>query len=163
MELENFQDIKDFPNYKINENGEIYSKIRNRLLKSKMNKGYIKICLRKNNKGYTKTLHRLLGIQYLPNPNNFPCIDHINRDKLDNSLTNLRWVSYATNAKNKSSKKNATSIYVGVRKTHNKKKPYRAETTFQGKKYNIGYYKTELEAYDAYKQYNLEKFNIEII
>ena len=105
MELENFQDIKDFPNYKINENGEIYSKIRNRLLKSKMNKGYIKICLRKNNKGYTKTLHRLLCIQYLPNPNNFPCIDHINRDKLDNSLTNLRWLSYATNAKNKSSKK----------------------------------------------------------
>ncbi len=163
MELENFQDIKDFTNYKINENGEVYSKIRKKFLSSKPNGGYNRLTLRKDNKGYNKTVHRLLGIQYLPNPNNFPCIDHINRNRLDNSLSNLRWVSYATNSKNKSSKKNATSSYVGVRKTPNKKKPYRAETTFQGKKYNIGYYPTELEAYEAYKQYNLEKFNIEIL
>jgi len=163
MELENFQDINDFPNYMINENGEIYSKIRKKFLLIKPNGGYNKLSLRRDKKQYNKSVHRLLGIQFLPNPNNFPCIDHINRNRLDNSLSNLRWVSYSTNAKNKSSKKNATSNYVGVRKTHNIKKPYRAETTQEGKKYNIGYYTTELEAYEAYKQFNLEKFNIEIL
>lgn len=163
MKLENFQNINDFPNYMINKNGEIYSKIRKRLLLVKAYGGYNKIGLRNQKKPYNKSLHRLLGIQYLPNPNNFPCIDHINRNKLDNSLSNLRWVSYSTNSKNKSSKKNSTSIYIGVRKTHNKKNPYRAETNQEGKKYNIGYFTTEFEAYEAYKQFNLEKFNIEIV
>ena len=163
MELENFEDIVDFPNYKINENGDIYSKTRNRLMKKKLDNGYSRIGLRKDNKSYTKSIHRLLGIQYLPNPNNFPCIDHINRIKQDNSLTNLRWCSYTTNAKNKSSKNNSTSIYVGVRKTKNIKKPYRAETRYKHKSYNIGYYKTEEEAYEAYKKFNLDNFNIEII
>jgi len=162
MELE-FQDIKDFPNYKINKKGEIFSKLRNRLLSVNICK-YRRIILRNNKKSYTMCIHRLLGLQYLDNPDNLPCIDHINRNKLDNSLSNLRWVSYNTNAKNKSSKKNATSCYVGVRKTNNNKKnPYRAETQHHHKKYNIGYYPTELEAYNAYKKFNLDNFNIEII
>ena len=163
MELEPFQDIDNFSNYMINKNGDIYSKIRNKILKYKNSKGYNQITLRRDNKGYTKSIHRLLGIQFLPNPNNFPCIDHINRNRLDNSLSNLRWVSYSTNAKNRSSQKNSTSKYVGVRKTNNKKKPYRAETSHNSKKYNVGYYETEEEAYEAYKKFNLEKFNIEIL
>lgn len=163
MELENFQDIKGFPNYMINEYGDVYSKKLNRLLKiRKNNYGYNTFSLRNNKKTYTKSQHRLLGIQYLPNPDNLPCIDHINRNRLDNSLSNLRWVSYSLNSKNKSSKLNATSRFIGVRKTINKKKPYRAETTYQGKYYSIGYYTTEEEAFEAYKQFNLEKFDIQI-
>ena len=47
MELENFQDIIDFPNYMINENGDIYSKKRNRMLKLLKNScGYKAISLR---------------------------------------------------------------------------------------------------------------------
>jgi len=164
MELENFQDIKGFPNYMINEYGDVYSKKLNRLLKIRKNNcGYNTFSLRNNKKTYTKSQHRLLGIQYLPNPDNLPCIDHINRNKLDNCLSNLRWVSYSLNAKNKSSKLNSTSRFIGVRKTKNIKKPYRAETTYQGKYYSLGYYTTEEEAFEAYKQFNLEKFNIEII
>jgi len=165
MDLNNFQEIKDFPNYMINKQGNIYSNKRNKLLKiySKHKDKYKKITLRKNGKSYKKSIHRLLGIQYLDNPNNLPCIDHINRNRIDNSLSNLRWVSYSINAKNKSSKKNATSKYIGVRKTCLIKKPYRAETTYEGKYYSIGYFKTELEAYESYKKFNLDNFNIEII
>ena len=164
MELENFQDIIDFPNYMINENGDVYTKINKRLLKPRLQNGYIRIGLTKNKKLYNKSIHRLLGLQYLPNPNNFPCIDHINRIRIDNSLTNLRWVSYSHNSKNKMSKPNSSSRFIGVRRVkNNKNKPWRAETTYEGKKYSIGYYRTEEEAYEAYKQYNLEKFDIEII
>jgi hypothetical protein len=164
MELENFQDIIDFPNYMINENGDIYSKYKKKLLKPRLTKpGYIALILRKNKKSIHKTIHRLLGLQYLPNPDNKPCIDHKNRNRVDNSLTNLRWVSYNENAKNKASKQNSTSRFIGVRKTLNKKKPYRVETTYQGKKYHIGYYEIEEEAYEAYKKFNLDNFNIEIL
>ncbi len=164
MELENFQDIIDFPNYMINENGEIYSKFKKRLLKPGLiTSGYTGIMLRRDKKNIYKTIHRLLGLQYLPNPDNKPCIDHKNRNRIDNTLTNLRWVSYSENSKNKTSKPNSTSRFIGVRKTPNKKKPYRVETTYQGKKYHIGYYEFEEEGYEAYKQFNLEKFNIEIL
>jgi hypothetical protein len=45
-------------------------------------------------------LHRLLAITFLPNPEKYNSVDHINADKLDNSLSNLRWCSYSTNTKN---------------------------------------------------------------
>ena len=163
MELENFQDIDNFPNYMINEEGMIYSKKRNKIMKPQIQSGYYRVLLRNNNKTYNKSIHRLLGLQYLPNSNNYPCIDHKNRDKLDNSLSNLRWVTYSHNSKNKTSKQNSTSKFLGVRKTDNKKNPYRAETTYEGKKYNVGCYKTEQEAFEAYKKFNLEKFDIEIL
>ena len=164
MELENFQDIIGFTNYMINENGEVYSKGRKNLMKIQQPRGYKSVKLRKDNKSYCKTIHRLLGLQYLPNPNNKPCIDHLNRNKSDNSLSNLRWATYNENAKNRTSKINSTSRFTGVRKTtNNKKNPYRAETTHLGKKYNIGYYKTEEEGYEAYKEFNLENFNIQIV
>ena len=61
--------------------------------------GYVRVCL--NRKDYNK--HRLIAEQFLPNPLNLPCIDHINRDRTDYHLANLRWVSRSNNQFNKSS------------------------------------------------------------
>jgi hypothetical protein len=62
----------------------------------------LKICLHsdtaKNNKC---SIHRLLAIQYIPNPDNLPEVDHIDRNKQNNDLSNLRWVTHATNCNNK--------------------------------------------------------------
>ena len=43
-------------------------------------------------------LHRLLAICYLPNPNNYPIINHIDGDKRNNNLANLEWCTSAHNA-----------------------------------------------------------------
>jgi hypothetical protein len=48
------------------------------------------------------SIHRLLGLQYLENPDNLREIDHIDRNKLNNNLENLRWVSRQTNNQNRS-------------------------------------------------------------
>lgn len=45
-------------------------------------------------------VHRLIAETFLNNPDQLPCVDHINRDKLDNNISNLRWVTYKTNNHN---------------------------------------------------------------
>lgn len=65
--------------------------------------GYVQVML--NRKTYRK--HRIIGIQFLENPDpiNFDVIDHLNHDKTDNRLQNLRWTSQSSNIYNKSSNK----------------------------------------------------------
>ena len=46
--------------------------------------------------------HRLIGFQWIPNPDNLPQIDHKNRIPSDNHISNLRWVSNQENCKNRS-------------------------------------------------------------
>ena len=47
--------------------------------------------------GKTKYIHRLIAEEHIPNPNNYPCINHINGNKLDNSIENLEWISRRKN------------------------------------------------------------------
>ena len=72
------------------------------------NRGYPRLKL--NCKDYRK--HRLVAEQFIPNPDNLPCIDHINHDTTDYHLSNLRWVTIADNNRNKSSSKNIEYTFV---------------------------------------------------
>ena len=101
MSLEGFEPLKSFEDlYLINKEGRIWSLIKRKFLKS-TKKIYENITLRKDGKYKYTTIHRLLGIQYISNPDNLPEIDHINRNPLDNNLSNLRWVSIIQNRQNK--------------------------------------------------------------
>ena len=63
--------------------------------------GYKKVML-KNKDGYKSySVARLIGETFLPNSNNLPQIDHINRNRQDNRVENLRWASLQTQSENK--------------------------------------------------------------
>ena len=70
--------------------------------------GYVHCSL--NGKTYQK--HRIIAIQFIPNPNNLPFIDHINTIKTDNRIANLRFCTHSTNMRNMSSYHNVEAIYV---------------------------------------------------
>jgi hypothetical protein len=89
--------------YTINRLGEVYSVTTNKVMKIQTDdSGYL--CVGLHTKGKPKhkgRIHRLLAIQYIPNPDNLPEVDHIDRNKQNNDLSNLRWVTHSTNCINK--------------------------------------------------------------
>ena len=72
-----------------------------RILKGRKDtKGYLRVVLYKDQTPKGFKVHRLVAVAFIPNPENKPEVDHINRDKTDNSVNNLRWVSHKENMNN---------------------------------------------------------------
>lgn len=100
-----FYEILEFSGfYKISKNGDVASMQRNgtindrRLIKPTIGtNGYMKVSFRCNGKRYTRNIHRLLAQTFIENKENLPCVNHIDGNKLNNSLLNLEWVSYSKN------------------------------------------------------------------
>lgn len=91
--MEEFRDIRGFENYQVSNLGRIYSKKRRACLKVKRlaGRGYYQVRLSKEGKYYYKNLHRLIAETFIPNPNKYRTVNHINGNKLDNRLSNLEW------------------------------------------------------------------------
>jgi hypothetical protein len=53
--------------------------------------GYLSCSLWKDNKGHTQRIHRLVALAFIPQIEGKQFVDHINRNKLDNTISNLRW------------------------------------------------------------------------
>jgi hypothetical protein len=93
--MEIFKIIEEFPKYSISNTGKIKN-IKGELMtigKRKSNSGYLQVRLYHNGKYYYRYIHRLIAIAFLPNPNNYRTINHINGNKEDNRITNLEWAS----------------------------------------------------------------------
>ena len=107
-DTEEYEDLVGYDKYEIltTEPFTIRRKDNKRVVtESVMRNGYIAVKLNKQDGRVTRYKHRLIAEQFIPNPNNLPEVDHIDRDKLNNSLNNLRWVSRSDNCKNRTVKK----------------------------------------------------------
>ena len=62
--------------------------------------GYYEVGLFRDGKEVKSRIHRLVALAFVKNPLGKPLVDHINRDRLDSSVANLRWVSHAENRAN---------------------------------------------------------------
>lgn len=82
----------DFSNhYQISNFGRIKNSKNNKILKTQLNKGYLRINLRYNGKVKWFLVHRLVAYMFLENPNNYKIINHKDENKLNNYLENLEW------------------------------------------------------------------------
>jgi hypothetical protein len=89
--------ISNLGNIKSNKcrNGRGFGEKYERLLKPVLKKtGYYEVYI-----GKWELVHRLVAKYFIPNSENKPCVDHIDFDKSNNKINNLRWVTYEENNK----------------------------------------------------------------
>lgn len=98
-----YEDLKGYEGfYKINKKGELWSCHYKASIFPEQKEGYLSCHLSKNKERHRVYIHRLLAIQYIPNPDNLPEVDHIDRNRANNNLDNLRWVDKSIQNNNKS-------------------------------------------------------------
>lgn len=92
--MDKYYKIKGYEDYYITKSGKIFSILTNKELKyDKSCRGYCKVKLmdRRIGRYITLQVHRLVAIQFIPNPNKLPEINHKDGNKSNNSIYNLEW------------------------------------------------------------------------
>lgn len=83
--------------YLVSNIGEIKSIKHNKVLKKELRRNYWSVQLF-NGKNYKHfSIHRLVGLNFIPNPNNLPYINHKDENKLNNNVDNLEWCTCSYN------------------------------------------------------------------
>lgn len=101
-EDEVWKKVEEFPWLQISSYGRLKNLQTNKILKGRFNKdGYIIYCIysKQDGKHYFRYAHRLTALAFLEKPEGIKnvVVDHINRDKTDNSLKNIRWATRREN------------------------------------------------------------------
>jgi len=111
------------------------------------NQGYRSIYL----DGIKMLVHRVIAATFLPNPDHLPQVDHIDQDKSNNNLSNLRYATYADNHYNHRGNPRASSIYRGV-SWHALARKWRARITVDGVDMSLGMFDVEIDAAAAWNR-----------
>lgn len=93
--------VKEIPDYGgmyyIREDGCVFRSDGYEMKGNVNSYGYRVVSLTKDGKKKDHKVHRLVAIAFIPNPNDYECVNHIDGNKLNNSLSNLEWCSKGYN------------------------------------------------------------------
>ena len=129
IEGEEWRDVVGFENlYKVSSHGRIVSLAKEystgfgvkqsppKLLKPWLRTtGYLEVYLCKNGVRKHSAIHRLVAIAFIDNPWGYPHIDHIDTNRINNHVNNLRWVTQQMNQLNSLTRKHISDGHKGVR------------------------------------------------
>jgi len=112
-----FRAIDGYDSYEVSNHGRIRNVNTARILKPANNgHGYLFVVLYKNGRPKHHKVHRLVASAFCNNPNDIECtqVDHIDRNRSNNTPANLRWCTSIINQRNKGRSKKNTSGVTGV-------------------------------------------------
>jgi len=149
--MEEFRIIKDYPDYEVSNFGNVRK--GDKILKPSISNGYKVVSIKRK----SVKVHRLVGKEFIANPNNKPFIDHINNVITDNRVENLRW---ATNQENQFNSKLPLRNKSGIKGVRwiDKLKKWKASIVHNNINIYLGYFGTKEEASEARRTKAIELF-----
>jgi hypothetical protein len=147
MDTEEWRDVSGFDMYAVSNFGFIKNKETGRILKMSIrSKGYASVSLMREGVAHKLAVHRVVAFAFVPGHDAVHSwTDHIDGNKLNNRVENLRWCSPTENARNRRIMKNNTSGVTGVYFNKPTGK-WMAYIRTQGKMQYLGIYETKEEA-----------------
>jgi len=112
--MEEWRTIIDFPNYRVSNFGNIINIETGKDIKLSAKGGYYNVSLTNENCRKTLKVHRLVAFAFIENPENKSDVNHKDKDKLNNHLSNLEWMTR---------RENNIHRCLGLKITCNKNKP----------------------------------------
>lgn len=149
--MENWKAIKNFETYEVSDLGRIRRVTSitctksGKILKLKLDKGYLRVCLCRGGKKHYKAIHRLVAQAFVPNPKGLPQVNHTGK-KTNNRACKLEWVTTKEHGRDRT--KRGQSNGDGVR-FHKAKKSKKWEACYCPEprvRKSLGYFNTFKEA-----------------
>jgi len=152
--MEHWCPIENYPHYYISTYGRVFSDKYKKIMSFNTSTPYLQIGLHKNGIRKFYKISRLVALHFLKKTGDE--VDHIDRNKLNNHVDNLRWVSKSENVRNRSKQKNCSSKYIGVWWDKNRNK-WVTLCMFNKKRKQLGRFDNEEDAGRAYDQFCREQ------
>jgi len=141
---EEYRKIKGYENFSVSNFGNVRNEKTCLILKQHLHNEYYRVGVQ----GKKHFIHRLIAEYFIPNPNNKPYVDHIDNNRSNNRIDNLRWVTTSENNYNMSIKKTNKSGVKGVY-WGKKRNKWRADIKKNGVHFTIGRYVNKEDAIKA--------------
>lgn len=101
IENETWKPVIGFKTYEVSDQGRLRNINTGRVFTGTKDAfGYKHVRLVNDGQYFLKKVHRLVAEAFIENPESKPIVDHINNDKTDNRVENLRWCTYSENCRN---------------------------------------------------------------
>ncbi len=112
---ENWKSTDGSVNYEVSSFGRVRNATTDRILEGNLNSnGYLNVALYKNGKMKTHYIHKLVAQEWIENPDNKRCVDHINCNRTNRHRGNLGWATHSENTRNQKIRADTSSVYKGV-------------------------------------------------
>ena len=154
--MEEYRVIEGYENYEVSNMGNVRNCKTGCDRKPYIRNDYLSVNLCKNGMRKSFSIHRLVAIAFIDNPEDKTCVDHIDSNRSNNNVNNLRWATLSENQMNKK-KGNSSSTFKGVYFNKVAQK-YVCKIKIKGTQYYLGLYNNEEESAYIYNYFAIKHF-----